>query len=145
MKARDIGTREVHCAAPDANLGEVASMMKRHGVGAMPICEGDTLTGIITDRDIAVGCVAAGSAPADCQAREFMTSNPITVSADTDVEEAARIMAREQVRRLPVVEGDRMVGILSLGDIAAALPDNENLVADTLRKVSTPTQVARPL
>ncbi len=61
----------------------------------MPVCDGDKLVGMITDRDIVVSCVAAGMDAAACQAREFMTSNPITVTSESDLEEAARVMARE--------------------------------------------------
>ncbi len=126
------------------SLNEIASMMKRHGVGAMLVCDGDKLVGMITDRDIVISCVAAGMDAVACQAKEFMTSNPITVTPERDLEEAARVMAREQVRRLPVVEEGCLVGMLSLGDIAMALPGNDSLVAETLRKISTPTQAVPP-
>ena len=144
MKVRDIGIKEIYCATPTMSLIEIASMMKRHGVGAMPVCDGDKLIGMITDRDIVVSCVAAGMYAGTCQAKEFMTSKPITVTPETDLEEATRVMAKEQVRRLPVVEEGRLVGMLSLGDIAIALAGNDSLVAETLRKVSTPIKVAPP-
>ncbi len=140
MKVRDIAMKDTYCASPTMSLNEIASMMKRHGVGAMPVCDGDKLVGMITDRDIVISCVAAGMDAVACQAKEFMTSNPITVTPESDLEEAARVMAREQVRRLPVVEEGYLVGMLSLGDIATALPGNDSLVAETLRKISTPTQ-----
>jgi CBS domain-containing protein len=140
MKVRDIAMKDTYCASPTMSLNEIASMMKRHGVGAMPVCDGDKLVGMITDRDIVISCVAAGMDAAACQAKEFMTSNPITVTPESNLEEAARVMAREQVRRLPVVEEGCLVGMLSLGDIAMALPGNDSLVAETLRKISTPTQ-----
>ncbi len=140
MKVRDIAMKDTYCASPAMSLNEIASMMKRHGVGAMPVCDGDKLVGMITDRDIVISCVAAGMDAVACQAKEFMTSNPITVTPESDLEEAARVMAREQVRRLPVVEEGCLVGMLSLGDIAMALPGNDSLVAETLRKISTPTQ-----
>lgn len=140
MKVRDIGMKEIYWATPTMSLNEIASMMKRHGVGAMPVCDGDKLVGMITDRDIVVSCVSAGMDAGVCQAKEFMTSSPITVTPETDLEEAARVMAKEQVRRLPVVEEGCLVGMLSLGDIAVALPGNDSLVAETLRKISTPTQ-----
>ncbi len=143
MKVRDIAMKDTYCASPTMSLNEIASMMKRHGVGAMPVCDGDKLVGMITDRDIVISCVAAGMDAVACQAKEFMTSNPITVTPDSDLEEAARVMAREQVRRLPVVEEGCLVGMLSLGDIATALPGNDSLVAETLRKISTPTQAVR--
>jgi len=144
MKVRDIAIKETYCASPTASLSEIASMMKRHGIGAMPVCDGDKLVGMITDRDIVVSCVAAGMDATSCKTREFMTSNLIAVTPETDLEEAAKMMAREQVRRLPVVEEGCLVGMLSLGDIATALPGNDSLVAETLRRISTPTQAVPP-
>ena len=139
MKVKDIGIKEVHCANPSMTLSEIASMMKRHNVGVIPVCQGKKLLGMLTDRDLVVSCMAADMNPKECKAREFMTSNPITVTPDTDLEEAARIMGREQIRRLPVVEAGNLVGMISLGDVSMALSGNDSLVAETLRKISTPT------
>ncbi len=138
MKVRDVAIREVHWVSPGSNLVEAATMMKRHGVGSLPVCEDDKLVGMITDRDIVLSCVASGAVPGSCLVGETMTANPITASPDLNVEEAAALMGREQVRRLPVVEDGRLVGILSLGNIAMALPDYDEVVAGTLRKISSP-------
>jgi len=138
MKIREIGIKDVHCAEPSANLAEVASMMKRHNIGAIPICHEGRLLGVLTDRDLVIGCVAADMQPKSCQARQFMTSNPVTVSPDTELEEAAKIMGREQLRRLPVVDDGKLVGIISLGDVSMAIQD-ESLLAETLRIISTPS------
>jgi len=143
MKIREIAVKEVYCANPEATLSEVAAMMRDHSVGAIPVCEGKKLVVIITDRDIVITCAAMGGNATQCKAKEFMSKNYRTVSPDADLEQAAKIMAEEQVRRLPVIEGDKLVGILSLGDISLALKDNDKLVADTLRKISTPTKGAR--
>ncbi len=139
MKVRDIGMKDVHCADPTTSFSEIASMMKRHNVGVIPIGEGKKLMGVLTDRDLVISCMAADRSPKECKAREFMTSNPITVTPDTDLEEAARIMGQEQIHRLPVVESGNLVGLISLGDISMALSGDDSLVADTLRKISTPT------
>jgi CBS domain-containing protein len=144
VKIKDIAIKETYSASPTMSVTEIAGMMKRHGVGAMPVCSDDNLVGMITDRDIVVSCVAAGMDASACQAKAFMTSKPVAIAPDMDVEEAARMMSREQVRRLPVVEDGRLVGILSLGDIATALQANDGLVADTLRKISTPTHAVPP-
>lgn len=138
MKVRDIGMKEVHCASPAMNLSEVASLMKRHNVGVIPVCEGNNLLGILTDRDLVISCMAAEMNPKECKAREFMTSNPVTITPDTDLEDAAKIMGREQLHRLPILEGGNLVGMISLGDVSMAL-SNDDLVAETLRKISTPT------
>ena len=139
MKVREAGLKDVHCASPMASLSEIATMMKRHNVGVIPICEERKLIGLLTDRDLVVSCMAADMNPGECQAREFMTSAPLSVTLDTDIEEAAWIMGREQIHRLPVIEAGDLVGMISLGDIATALFDDDGLVAETLRKISTPT------
>lgn len=139
MKVKDVGIKDVHCANPSMNFSEIASMMKRHNVGVIPVCEGKKLMGMLTDRDLVISCMAADMNPKECKAREFMTSNPITVAPDTNLEEAARIMGQEQIHRLPVIEAGNLVGMISLGDVSMALSDDDRLVADTLRKISTPT------
>ncbi len=139
MKVKDVGIKDVHCANPSMSFSEIASMMKRHNVGVIPVCEGKKLMGMLTDRDLVISCMAADMNPKECKAREFMTSNPITVAPDTNLEEAARIMGQEQIHRLPVIEAGNLVGMISLGDVSMALSDDDRLVADTLRKISTPT------
>ncbi len=144
MKVKDVGIKDVHCANPSMSFSEIASMMKRHNVGVIPVCEGTKLMGVLTDRDLVISCMAADMNPKECKAREFMTSNPITVAPDTNVEEAARIMGEEQIHRLPVVEAGNLVGMISLGDVSMALSGDDSLVADTLRKISTPTHAVLP-
>lgn len=139
MKVKDVGIKNVHCGSPSMSLSEIASMMKRHNVGIVPLCEGKKLLGVLTDRDLVISCMAADMNPKECKAREFMTSNPITISPEMDLEEAARIMGREQIHRLPVVEKGNLVGMISLGDIAMALSGNDSLVYETLRNISSPT------
>lgn len=139
MKVGDIGIKEVHCASPSMDLSEIASMMKRHNVGVIPVCEGRRVVGILTDRDLVISCMAADMNPKKCKAREVMTSNPITVTPDTNLEDAAMIMGREQLHRLAVVEEGTIVGMISLGDVAMALFRNDSLIAATIRKISTPT------
>jgi CBS domain-containing protein len=141
MRISDIAIKEVFCAKPDNSLNDVAAMMKRHNVGVIPVCEGTKLVGVITDRDMIIGCMAAGMDPTRCKAKEFMTFNPVFVNPDTDIEEAARIMGKEQIHRLPVVDNGKLVGLISLGDVSIALMKNSNLIADTLRRISMPRQV----
>jgi len=143
MKIRDLSLKEVYTASPTSTISEISSMMKRHGVGIIPICEGSRVLGVITDRDIVIGCVASGMSLSNCQAREFMTASPICVSPDTDLEETARVMGREQVHRLCITEGDNLVGMFSLGDLASSLK-NDSLLAETVRKIYTPTKIGVP-
>jgi len=138
MKVRDIGIKDVHCANPSMTLSDIASMMKRHNVGVIPVCEGKKLMGILTDRDLVINCMANDMNPKECKAREFMNSNPITVTPDTNLEEAESIMSQKQIRRLPVVEAGNLVGIISLGDVSIAISGDDSLVANTLRKISAP-------
>jgi CBS domain-containing protein len=141
MRISDIAIKEVFCAKPDNSLSEIATLMRRHNVGVIPICEGPKLVGIITDRDMVVGCMAAGMDSTRCKAKEFMTINPVFVNPDIDIEETARIMGKEQVHRLPVVDNGKLVGLISLGDVSIALMKNSNLIAETLRRISMPRQV----
>ena len=138
MKVKDIGMKEVYCADPSMNLSEIASMMKRYNVGVIPVCEGKKLLGMLTDRDLVITCIADNLDPNECGAREFMTANPATVTPDTDLEEAAGLMGREQVHRLPIVEDGNLVGIISLGDISLASSGNGSLAAETLHRISAP-------
>ncbi|HEX2924484.1 MAG TPA: CBS domain-containing protein, partial [Chloroflexota bacterium] len=110
MQIREIMTAEICCASPEDSLSKVAAEMKRHNVGVMPVCEGDRLIGMLTDRDIVIECVAGGADPKQCKARDAMTSELLTASPNMDVVDAAKKMSEEQVHRLPVVDGDKLVG-----------------------------------
>ncbi len=136
MKVRSIGVKEVHCASPDSTLTDIATMMRNYGVGAVPVCEDGKLLGMVTDRDIAISCIANDRSGSACMARDYMKKPLHTVSPDTDVKEAAQIMSDNQIRRLPVVERGKLVGIISLGDLAMVLKEDDKLVAETLRHIS---------
>lgn len=133
MKVKDIIIKEVHWASPDSTINEAAAMMKRHGVGILPVCQNAKLVGMLTDRDIVVGCVVAGVDPKACHAREFMTSEPITVTPEENMQKVAEIMGKEQVRRLAIVDDERFVGMVSVGDVGIAVAD-----------LSTPRIIVRP-
>ena len=135
MKVREIMTTDVACAAPDTTLEEIATMMRDADTGVIPIIDDEALIGLVTDRDIVLRCIAEGKDATECTAEEILSENLETVEPDDDVEEATQIMARRQVRRLPVVEDGRLVGILSLGDIAVKRHDDTE-AGDTLESVS---------
>jgi CBS domain-containing protein len=143
MKVKEVALKEVYCAEPESTLSEVAAMMRDRDVGVMPVCEGKKLLGLITDRDIVVTCAARGNMATQCKAKDFMSKNLKTASPDLDLEQAAKIMAENQVRRLPVVERDQIIGMLSLGDVSLALKNKDKLIADTLRRISTPTKTRK--
>ena len=126
ITAREIMTRGAECARTTESLVDVARRMRMLDVGALPICgEDGRLRGMITDRDIVVKCVAAGANPADHRVGELAQGRAITVGADDSVEQALRTMMNADVRRLPVVDGHRLVGMVSLAALAMNLPDDD--------------------
>jgi FOG: CBS domain len=118
MKVRQAMTSSVDWASQNTSIVEIAQMMKKGDIGSIPICDGDKLVGIITDRDIVLKVVAAGQNLNNCTAMNVMNTNMVTVTAEQDVHEAADLMSKYQIRRLPVLEGGRLVGMLALGDLA---------------------------
>jgi CBS domain-containing protein len=116
-KIRDIMTDNVECCTLLDNVFEVAVKMKELNVGAIPIIDQEKLVGMITDRDIVVRGVAEKH-PGSTKVEDIMSSKLITITADATTQEAAKLMAEHQIRRLPVVEGDKLIGIVSLGDFA---------------------------
>jgi CBS domain-containing protein len=136
-KARDIMTTDVEAIAEDATALDAAKKMKELDVGALPICgTDDRLKGMITDRDIVVGVLAQGKDPASTKAIDVGEgdSNTVTIGADDSLDEALETMKRFQVRRLPVIDGDRMVGIIAQADIARQGSDAET--GDTVQAIS---------
>ena len=105
-----------------ATIAEAAKLMKSKDVGSLPVVEDDRLVGIVTDRDIAVRVIAEGGDPRSTQVGEVASRNLETATPEQDLDEALKLMARRQVRRLPVVEGDRLVGILAQADVAEEAP-----------------------
>jgi CBS domain-containing protein len=123
-KARDIMTKDATCVRSNESVAVAAQRMAELGVGALPICgEDDRLKGMITDRDIAIKVVAAGKNPNECRAGEFAQGEAVTIGADDDINELLKTMAQHKVRRLPVIDGHSLVGIVAQADVARALPD----------------------
>jgi CBS domain-containing protein len=110
---------DVHLANPDMSLCDAAAMMASHDIGVLPVGENDRLVGVITDRDIAVRAVAGGKDPRSTTVRDVMSNNVRWVYDDASTKEAAQIMSKNQIRRLPVINHEkRLVGIVSIGDFA---------------------------
>jgi CBS domain-containing protein len=123
-KARDIMSKDATCVRSDESVAVAAQRMAELGVGALPICgEDDRLQGMITDRDITIKVVAAGKDPNNCMAGEFAQGEAVTIGADDDINELLSTMAQHKVRRLPVIDGHELVGIVAQADVARALPD----------------------
>lgn len=134
MRVRDVMTRDVESARPDQTLQQVARMMADGDFGVAPVCDGDRLLGIVTDRDIAVRGVATGKS-LDTPVRDVMSGDVKTVRDDDKVADVYRTMSQAQVRRAPVVdESGRLCGIVALADLARRNDDRE--VGETLQDIS---------
>ncbi len=107
--------------SPDDSVARAARLLARHNIGSLPVCSKDgKLRGVVTDRDIAIRCVAYDNPPEETKLREIMTRGIVSVAPGDNCSYAAKLMADEQVRRLPVVENGHVVGMLSLADLARA-------------------------
>ena len=119
MKVCDIMTSRVISVSQKEPITAAARLMKRHNLGALPVCDDEgRLRGMVTDRDIVTRCVAADMDPADTMLREIMSRGIRTCSSQDDVKTAVQAMSRDQVRRLPVTDEGRLVGMISLADMA---------------------------
>ena len=133
--AREIMTPNATCIGENDTVLEAARRMAALGVGSLPICgTDDRLKGVLTDRDIVVRVIAEGRDPQTCRAGELAQGEAVTVGADDDDKEILRTMAQHQVRRLPVIDGHRLVGIVAVADVARALPDRK--VGDLIDAIS---------
>lgn len=122
--ARDIMHPGAECIGENDTLESAARMMRDLQVGALPICgSDDRLHGIITDRDIVVRCIAEGGDPSTMTAREMAQGTPIWVDAQADQDEVLRLMESNKIRRLPVMDGQRLVGMISEADLAVNLDE----------------------
>lgn len=142
MQLKEIMTREVEVIHPDATIQEAAEKMKSLDVGSLPVCDGERLQGMVTDRDITIRATAQGRDP-KTRVRDAMTEEVFYAFDDQPIEEAAQIMEKAQIRRLPIINRDkRLVGIVSLADLAVDTGEEE-LKAQVLEQVSQPSQPQR--
>ncbi len=142
MKIREIMTPDAQCVRPDETLVDAALLMRQLDVGVLPVCDDDELVGMLTDRDIAIRAVADARHPATTMVREVMSDGTITVFEDQEVDEAVQIMEQHQIRRAPVLSREnKLVGILSLGDIA--VDGSAILSGEALKRVSQPAEPVR--
>lgn len=139
MKVKELMTKNVTSTKMHSTISEVANNMKNLNVGAIPVCDtNNQLMGIITDRDIVLRSVAEGGRY-NQKAKDVMSSQIVSVTSDTHIHEAARIMSENQIRRLPVVDNGKLVGMISIGDLATQnIYTNE--AGDTLSNVSRPSR-----
>ncbi|MEH0822112.1 MULTISPECIES: CBS domain-containing protein [unclassified Micromonospora] len=133
--ARDIMTHDVTCVREQDDLRAAAKRMADLGVGSLPICGDDNkLKGMLTDRDIVVKVLAQGKDPANVTAGELAQGEAVTIGADDDAAEILRTMGQHKVRRLPVIDGHELVGIVAVADVARSLP--ERPVGDLIEAIS---------
>lgn len=138
QSVNEIMTREVVSVSSEQTIQECAQLMKQHNIGVIPVVDNGQLKGIVTDRDITIRSTADGISP-NTPVSQCMTSNVTCATSSMDVHEVANIMAQQQIRRLPVVENNQVVGMIAIGDLAEeAIYQNE--AGDALASISTPAE-----
>ncbi|HEX7841866.1 MAG TPA: CBS domain-containing protein [Kofleriaceae bacterium] len=142
MQLKDIMTTQVRVISADATVQDAAKKLDDENVGALPVCDGDRMIGIVTDRDIVIRSTSAGQEPGKISVRDVMTS-PVTYGfVDQSIEEAAAILKQNYIRRLPVLDRDqRLVGMVTADDLMIDAPERAGLAAEVFQKVS---EVERP-
>jgi CBS domain-containing protein len=134
--ARDIMTGGTECVGENETLVDAARKMRDLDIGSLPICgEDDRLKGMLTDRDIVVKCIADGGDPSTVISGQLAEGKPVTIGADDDVSEALATMKKYQIRRLPVIDGHDLVGMLTQADVARNLQDDR--VGDLVEYISS--------
>ena len=142
MKIREIMTPDAQCVGPEETLVDAAALMRQLDVGVLPVCNEGEVIGMITDRDIAIRAVAEARPPTTTRVREIMSPKTVSVFEDQDVDEVVQVMERHQIRRAPVMSREnRLVGIVSLGDIA--VDASASLSGEALKRVSQPAEPVR--
>ena len=133
--ARELMTPDPTCVKEDETLVDAARKMRDLDVGALPICgSDDRLKGMLTDRDIVVKCLAQGGDPTTATAGDLAEGKPVTVGADDDIRVALEMMQKHQVRRLPVIDDHKLVGIISQADVARELSAGQT--GETVAEIS---------
>src|SRR5438067_6843610 len=133
---KDAMTSSVRTAAPSQSLTDAAALMQQEDVGSLPVVDGDRLIGMVTDRDIVVRGIADGSDPHAVQVGDIASRDIVTVRPDDDLDEALRLMAQHQVRRLPVVDDGQLVGVVAQADVA--LEAKEKDLGHVVEEISKP-------
>ena len=140
MKVQEVMTQTVIRISAEESAAVAARTLTHYNIGALPVCGGDgRLCGVLTDRDIVTRCLAAGQQPEKTLVRSIMTNNVVSVRPDMDLGVAASLMAKRQVRRLPVVENGSLCGMISLGDLSRneqSAPDATDALAEISSNVA---------
>ena len=142
MKVKDIMTKNVAYINPEASVIEAAQLMQKHNIGSVPVMDSSGIVGIVTDRDIVVRNIAHGKSPHDTSVKDVMTSQVATVTPDTNVDEMTELMSRHQIRRIPVIQNNTLVGIVALGDMATC-PGADMEASEALSEISKPSKPSK--
>jgi CBS domain-containing protein len=138
---REAMTATARATSPSLSVREAAKLMKEEDVGSLPVVEDGRLVGVLTDRDIVVRAVAEGLDPNTARVGDAASREPIWVAPDQDLDEALRLMARHQVRRLPVVESGTLVGVVAQADVARSVKEKD--AGRLVEEISQPTTAPR--
>ncbi len=141
LKAYEVMTHPLAVCAPEASVTDVAATMRDRDIGDVLIVEDGKLRGIVTDRDLALQALTGQHDPQETPIRKFMSTRVITGESVWDLEQVTAVMAKYQVRRLPIVQDGKLVGIVSLGDVARH-EDQKHIVAKSLQAISEPAGVS---
>jgi CBS domain-containing protein len=139
LKVKEIMSKKVASLDSEDSVERAAQLMKQYDVGSIPVCSRNQVVGIVTDRDIAVRTIAEGKDSKQEKVSAIMSSNPVVGSPDMDVHDAAQIMSTNQIRRLPIVENNNLVGIVALGDISVE-PELQDNAEQALHNISQPCE-----
>ena len=143
MRVGEIMTEAPACCTPDTKLDAVARLMLDHDCGEIPVCDGAKLVGVVTDRDIACRAFTGATNPLDIPAKDIMTPHPYAVVEETDLDIAVEVMARHQIRRLPVTRHGKVVGIVSESDLLGILPPRMGM--DLVRAIAVRPMALMPV
>ena len=126
MRVKDcMGIKKVVQATPETSIYEIAKLMNNNEIGCIPICENEKVVGFVTDRDIVTRAISNNKDCSKTKVGEIMNTNVIKTTPDTEIGAAIEVMAQNQIRRLPVIEDNKIVGMLSLGDLAVTLDEED--------------------
>ena len=137
LKVKEIMSKEIASLNSEDSVQRAAQLMKQYDVGSLPVCCQGKIAGILTDRDIALRSIAEGQDSKQQKVKDIMSPDPAVGDPEMDVHDAARLMSQKQIRRLPIVENNSLVGMVALGDISVepALQDN---AGEALKNISQP-------
>lgn len=138
MKAKEIMSKDVAWIQADESVERAAQLMKQHSCGSIPVCCSGRVEGIVTDRDITLRCIAEGKDAKSAKVKDIMTANPATGTPEMDVNDAAQLMSDKQIRRLPIIENNTIVGVVALGDISKQ-PGQQDSAGSALNSISQPS------